>query len=61
VAYEAVNYGHIFDPNTGKPAGRINSATVIAPTATASDAWSTAVFVAGNQHQLPADCSAMIV
>ncbi|MCE7933422.1 MAG: FAD:protein FMN transferase [Chlorobi bacterium CHB2] len=61
VVYEAVNYGHIFNPDTGKPAETINSATVIAPTATLADAWSTAVFVAGHQRQLPADCLAIIV
>lgn len=61
VVYEAMNYGHIFDPNTGKPAEAINSATVIAPTATLSDLWSTAVFVAGHQRQLPDDCLAIIV
>lgn len=61
VVYEAINYGHIFDPNTGKPAEVINSATVIAPTATLSDVWSTAVFVAGHQRELPDDCLAIIV
>lgn len=61
VVYEAINYGHIFDPSTGKPAGIINSATVVAPTATLSDMWSTAVFVAGHPRQLPEDCVAIIV
>ncbi|MBI1746975.1 MAG: FAD:protein FMN transferase [Acidobacteria bacterium] len=40
-------YSHILDPKTGLPVNRMLSTTVIAPTATASDALSTAVFVMG--------------
>lgn len=40
-------YGHLLDPRTGWPADRMLSATVIAPTATAADALSTAFFVGG--------------
>jgi thiamine biosynthesis lipoprotein len=40
-------YCHIINPGTGKPIEGIVSASVIAPTATASDALSTAFFVMG--------------
>jgi thiamine biosynthesis lipoprotein len=39
--------GHIIDPRTGWPAERLASATVVAPTAAAADALSTAFFVLG--------------
>ena len=40
-------YGHILDPRTGRPAERLYSATVVAPTAAEADALSTAFYVMG--------------
>lgn len=40
-------YSHVLDPRTGSPAENLASATVVAPTATQSDALSTAAFVLG--------------
>ena len=40
-------YGHILDPRTGWPAEGVFSATVIAPTAAAADALSTAFYTLG--------------
>jgi thiamine biosynthesis lipoprotein len=42
-------YGHILDPRTGRPAEGLYSATVIAPTACAADALSTAFYVMGPE------------
>ncbi len=40
--------GHLIDPRNGAPAaGRILQTTVLAPTATLADAWSTALFILG--------------
>jgi thiamine biosynthesis lipoprotein len=39
--------GHLIDPRSGRVATGMLSASVIAPTAAASDAWSTAAFVLG--------------
>lgn len=39
-------YAHIVDPRTGWPVPRRHSVSVRAPTATLSDGWSTALFVA---------------
>ena len=36
---------HLFDPSTGRSAGHVEAATVLAPTATAADALSTALAV----------------
>ena len=54
-------FHHILDPQTGYPATNSQSATVIAKHATIADAWSTALFVQGEQgvrdvskHQLEA-------
>ena len=44
---QAEQPGHIRDPRTGRPAALARSVTVVAPTATAADAWSTAFFVLG--------------
>lgn len=43
-------YSHILDPRTGWPVEPLASVTVIAPTATESDALSTAVYVAGLEE-----------
>ncbi len=40
-------FGHILDPRSGQPVTSMLSATVIAPTATAADALSTAAYVMG--------------
>lgn len=40
-------YHHIFDPKTGRPADRAESATIIAPNSVDADILSTAVFVLG--------------
>ncbi|MHB1033195.1 MAG: FAD:protein FMN transferase [Pirellulales bacterium] len=45
--YRGRRYGHILDPRTGWPAEGVLSATVIAPTAAAADALSTAFYVIG--------------
>jgi len=50
VAYRSVRAGgrrfsHIFDPRTGEPVDQMCQATVVAPTATASDALSKAAFI----------------
>ena len=40
-------YSHIVDPRTGRPVEGVYALTVVAPTATAADALSTAAFVLG--------------
>ncbi len=45
-------YGHIVDPRTGWPAEELLSVTVLAPTAAAADALSTAFFVGGVENSL---------
>jgi FAD:protein FMN transferase len=45
-------YGHIVDPRTGWPADELLSVTVLAPTAAAADALSTAFFVGGVEKSL---------
>jgi FAD:protein FMN transferase len=45
-------YNHIIDPRTGQPVQGIYAFTVIAPTATAADALSTAAFVLGPKGGL---------
>jgi thiamine biosynthesis lipoprotein len=44
--------GHILDPRTGLPAGKVLSATVVARSAMEADALSTAVFVLGAEEGL---------
>lgn len=48
--------GHLIDPRSGRRAEGVESATVVAPTATEAEAWSTALFVSG-----PAERSALLV
>jgi thiamine biosynthesis lipoprotein len=43
-------YSHIIDPRTGEPVTGMVQVTVIAPTATESDALSTALFVLGRER-----------
>lgn len=43
-------YSHIIDPRTGRPAEDVTQVTVTAPTATDSDALSTAMFVLGAEE-----------
>lgn len=50
---EGQRWGHVIDPRSGYPASVAWRASVIAPTAMAADALSTAVFVAGDVDNLP--------
>ncbi|HXY36895.1 MAG TPA: FAD:protein FMN transferase, partial [Planctomycetaceae bacterium] len=50
--HEGQRYGHILDPRTGWPPSHLLSVTVIAPSAAAADALSTAFFVAGVENSL---------
>jgi thiamine biosynthesis lipoprotein len=43
---------HLVDPRTGRSAGGLASATVVAPTATAADGLATAAFVLGPERGL---------
>jgi thiamine biosynthesis lipoprotein len=45
--YQGKRYGHVLDPRSGRPADAVLSSTVIAPTAAAADALSTAFYVGG--------------
>jgi thiamine biosynthesis lipoprotein len=47
VTIEGKQYSHIIDPRTGRPARGYAQVTVVAPTAAAADALSTALFVLG--------------
>ncbi|MHB1400531.1 MAG: FAD:protein FMN transferase [Trichloromonadaceae bacterium] len=49
---DGVRYHHIFDPQTGLPGRRCQSASVVAPTAALADALSTAVFILGPEAGL---------
>ena len=46
---QAERPGHLVDRRTGRTAQGISSATVVAPSATEAEAWSTALFVAGGE------------
>lgn len=50
--HEGRRYGHLLDPRTGWPAEALLSVTVLAPTAAAADALSTAFFVGGVENSL---------
>ncbi|GAH79347.1 unnamed protein product, partial [marine sediment metagenome] len=51
--HEGVRYAHIIDARTGWPVGNgVESATVLAPTATQADALSTSIFVLGAEEGL---------
>jgi len=47
--YQDQRYHHILNPKTGYPSMENQSVTVIAKRASLADAWSTALFVAGEQ------------
>ncbi|MFP4560114.1 MAG: FAD:protein FMN transferase [Thiohalorhabdus sp.] len=47
--HDGRRYHHLLDPDTGRPARRARQATVLGPRATETDAWSTALFVAGTR------------
>jgi thiamine biosynthesis lipoprotein len=47
--YGGKRYGHIIDPRTGWPAGRVASVTVIAQSAAVTDALATAFYVGGPE------------
>ena len=47
--FDGMRYHHILDPANGQPAGKSQSATVIARNATMADGWSTALFVLGKK------------
>lgn len=47
--YQGRRYHHILNPETGMPASKVQSATVIAADAVSADAWSTALFVMGSR------------
>jgi len=46
---DGVRYHHILDPRTGRSASKVRSVTVIAPTATRTDALTKSVFVMGAE------------
>ncbi len=50
--YQGKRYHHILNPETGSPAEKSQSATVIAPTTEQADAWSTILFIRGNPEGL---------
>ena len=47
-----VRYHHIIDPNTGKSARKVRSATIIGPTATRTDGLSKTAFVLGAEKAI---------
>lgn len=49
---DGVRYSHIIDPRTGEPLTTRMSVTVIAPDATTSDSWATALAVLGPEKGL---------
>ncbi len=50
VIIDGERFGHLIDPRTGRPAQAIAGVTVIARTAAAADALSTALFISGIQQ-----------
>ena len=52
VMIDGRRYGHIVDPRTGRTVDHVLGVTVVAPSATASDALSTGLFVLGPEESL---------
>jgi thiamine biosynthesis lipoprotein len=52
VMIDNVRYHHILDPDTGYPANRSRSVTVMAKNAFIADAWDTALFVVGVERAM---------
>ncbi|RCS51877.1 FAD:protein FMN transferase [Bremerella cremea] len=48
--HQGKKYGHVLDPRSGRPATKVLSATVIAPTAALADALATACYVMGPEE-----------
>jgi thiamine biosynthesis lipoprotein len=48
---EGRRFHHLLDPRTGYPAAEVRSVTVVAPLATQSDGFSTAIFVLGRDGE----------
>jgi len=48
---EGKNFGHVLDPRTGRPVARAALAVVVLPSATETDALSTALLVEGAEGQ----------
>jgi len=61
--YRGKRYHHLLDPKTGWPAANTESATVMAANATLADAWSTALFIRGQQGltDMPQDMHALLM
>lgn len=51
---EGKRYSHLIDPRTGKPVRGVAACSLLAPTATLSDAWASACFVYGPKASLKA-------
>jgi thiamine biosynthesis lipoprotein len=49
VSSQSERPGHLVDPRTGRPADAAAGAAVFAPSAAEAEAWSTALFVAGER------------
>ncbi len=49
---QGVRYHHILDPKSGRPASRVRSATILAPTAMQTDGLSKTAFVLGAEEAL---------
>lgn len=59
IDYHGLLVGHVMDPRTARPAGRVQQVTVIAPSGILADAYSTACLVA--EVALPRGCQVLVV